>query len=329
MKRKLLDILRCPDCGGTLTLSIATATETEIEEGSLACSCGAVFPIVRAIPRFVATTNYGDSFGLQWNRFRSTQLDSHSGLPISRSRFYEFSGWQPSELKGALVLDVGCGAGRFTEISLAAGAELVAIDISNAVDACWSNFHNHPQLHVVQANLYALPFAPETFDRVYCFGVLQHTPNVDDAFHALPPVVRPGGKLAIDVYPKLWRNLFWSKYWLRPVTEKIPKETLFSLVQQATPALLQISRVLGRIPFVGRYLKYLLPVVNYDGVYPLSERQLNEWAVLDTFDMLSPTHDHPQKRDRVLEWFQSARLANVEVERRGFLVGRATKPAAH
>jgi SAM-dependent methyltransferase len=329
MKRELLDILRCPACGGTLQLNAVSASESEVEEGSLDCSCGASFPILNAIPRFVGTANYGDSFGLQWNRFRTTQLDSHSGLPISRSRFYQYSGWQPDELKDALVLDVGCGAGRFTEISLAAGAQLVAIDLSNAVDACWSNFRNHPQLHVVQADLYALPFRPETFDRVYCFGVLQHTPDVDRAFHALPPVIRPGGKLAIDVYPKLWRNLFWSKYWLRPITEKIPKETLFRWVQRATPTLLKVSRMIGRIPMLGHYLRYLVPVVNYEGVYPLSERQLKEWAVLDTFDMLSPAHDQPQRRDRVLAWFQSARLANIEVERRGFLVGRATKPLAH
>ena len=325
MKRSLLDKLRCPRCAGGLNLDAQKETADGVEEGVLRSNCGAVFPITNAIPRFVPSSNYGESFGFQWNRFGKTQLDSHSGLPISERRFYEYSGWTREELNGAFVLDAGCGAGRFTEIALAAGAEVVAIDLSNAVDACWANFRNHPRLHVLQADLYALPFAPESFDRVYCFGVLQHTPDVERAFKGLPRQVREGGKLAIDVYPRLWRNLFWSKYWLRPLTSRLEPAKLFALVQRSTPALLAVSRVVGRTPLLGRKLKYLIPVVNYEGVYPLSPKQLQDWAVLDTFDMLSPQHDHPQTRSRVIEWFRASGMSNIEVERRGFLVGRSTK----
>lgn len=314
-------------CRGALKLVPAHAVEQSAND-VLSCSCGQRYPVSAGIPRFVPPENYTSNFGLQWNRFRRTQLDSYSGLPISRERFYSFSGWSAEELEGKLLLDAGCGAGRFTEIALAAGAQVVAVDLSNAVDACAANFQGHERLHVVQADLYRLPFLLESFDYVYCFGVLQHTPDVHAAFQVLPRQLKPGGSLAIDIYPLLWRNLLWSKYWLRPFTRRVPREQLFQAVQQWTPRLLRWSRRLARTPLLGRQLKYALPVVNYDGVYPLSQTQLQEWAVLDTFDMLAPRHDHPQSARSLYRWLREAGLAGIQVERRGFLVGRATRPLA-
>ena len=93
----------------------------------------------------------------------------------------------PTELKGKMALEVGCGAGRYAEIALSLGAKLVALDYSSAVDTCWQNLHSNPNLNVVQGDIYHLPFKPASFKSVYCFGVLQHTPDVGKAFLALPP----------------------------------------------------------------------------------------------------------------------------------------------
>jgi hypothetical protein len=81
----------------------------------------------------------------------------------------------------------------------------------------------------------------------------------------------------------------------------------------------------GRIPYVGRTLRYALPVVNYEGVYALSEAQLREWAVLDTFDMLAPEHDHPQSARSLRAWLEESGFRHVSVERMGFLVGRGRR----
>jgi len=322
--RRLLDLLACPECGGDLHTS---DPGQEIDHGELRCLlCARSYPIVKGIPRFVPADNYAKSFGLQWLRFRQTQLDSHSGVPISRERFVRQSGWTEADLKGALVLDVGCGAGRFAEIALGGGAEVVAVDYSAAVDACRANLPN-PALHVVQADVYRLPFKRGRFDFVYCFGVLQHTPDVRSAFMSLPAQLKPGGRLAIDVYPKLRLNVLWPKYWLRPLTRRLAPDRLFRLVERAVPALWWLSTALGRAPGIGRKLRYLVPVVNYEGIYPLTQAQLREWAVLDTFDMLAPAHDHPQSASALREWFTAAGLSQVEVHRSGFLVGRGVRPA--
>lgn len=325
MRPSLLPLLRCPVDHSPLALVDAEVTGDDIVTGTLVSAAGARYPIVRSVPRFVPANNYAGSFGMQWNHFRQTQLDSHSGHPITRDRFYRYTGWSPEELRGKRVLDVGCGAGRFAEIALNAGAELVALDYSSAVDACRLNHAAAPNLDVVQGDIYALPFAPASFDYVYCLGVLQHTPDVHASFRALPPMLHSGGKLAIDLYPKLAINVLWPKYWLRPLTSRMNAERLFTLVQRAVPVLLPVSRLLGRVPVAGKQLRKVVPVSNYEGVFPLDDAQVREWAVLDTYDMLAPAYDQPQTVSTVREWFSAEGLRDIFVERMGFVVGRGVR----
>lgn len=326
MKPDLLEVLRCPICGGELELASVGQINGEVESGDLTCRlCATTFPIVRGIPRFISGDNYALNFGLQWDHFRTTQLDSNTGVPISRDRFRRQSGWDPGELDGALVLDAGCGAGRFVEVVLACGARVVALDYSGAVDASRANFGSHPRLEVVQGDIRALPFATEAFDYVYCFGVLQHTPDVHRSFLSLLPVLRSGGRLAVDLYHKSRFHRLFPKYLLRPLTTRMRPASLFRLVKAITPPLLGLSTFIGRIPKVGRRLRYLIPVANYEGVYPLTPSQLVEFATLDTFDMFSPAYDQPQDESTLHRWFAEAGLAEVEIFRQGLLVGRGTK----
>jgi len=329
MKRSLLRILRCPGCGAELRVERAAERLGEIEDGELRCTgCPTSYPVAGFIPRFAPRDNYTSSFGFQWNEFRRTQLDSYSGHPITERRFFAQSGWTKADLSGRLVLDLGCGAGRFAEISLSTGAEVVAVDYSNAVDACWLNLGSNPRLHVVQADVYQLPFEKRRFDSVYCFGVMQHTPDVARTFVALSEQVSGGGHLAVDVYPRLRANVLWPKYWLRPLTRHVPPPTLFRVVQGAVPWLFPVSLALGRIPRIGRRLRHAIPVANYDGVLPLSPAQLREWAILDTFDMLSPAHDHPQSVSTIRTWFDRVGFEQVEVFRLGMVVGRGRRPVS-
>src|ERR1041385_1945136 len=222
MPAALSEILACPGCRGALSLRAAREERGEIESGELLCeACSRSYPIVRFVPRFVPAENYAGNFGFQWTRFRRTQLDSYSGVAASAERFFRSTGWEAGELNAERVLDVGCGAGRFAEVALSTGAEVVALDYSSAVDAAWANLGPHPRLTVVQGDIYRLPFKPGSFDFVYCFGVLQHTPDVKRSFFSLVPMLNERGRLAVDVYPKLLLNVLWPKYWLRWATKRM------------------------------------------------------------------------------------------------------------
>jgi SAM-dependent methyltransferase len=327
MQPELIELLRCPQSGERLHLEEAEYQGERLRSGWLVPVSGRHrYPVRDFIPRFAAGSNYADNFGMQWNKFRQTQLDSHSGQPISASRFWASTGWRPADLAGKWVLDAGCGAGRFAEVALQAGARVVALDYSSAVDACYANLHHHARLYVVQGDIYALPFAQAAFACVYSLGVLQHTPDVGRALAALPPMLAPDGRLCVDFYGLGMGTLLHAKYLFRPITKRMPQQVLFRALQAVVPVLLPVSRALGAAPAIGRFLKRLVPVANYAGVYPLDARQLREWALLDTFDMLAPEYDRPQPAARVRAWLEAAGLAGVEVFRAGHLVGRGSKP---
>lgn len=316
MKEELVTHLREPRTGSALVLSRVSVRESgEIRDGDLAVDGGGSRVTVRSfIPRFAGESSYADSFGEQWNRYRRTQLDSRNGTTLTRDRFRSGTGWEEEDLRGNRILEAGCGAGRFTEIMLGAGAEVYAVDMSAAVDACLGNNGPHPRLHVVQADLFALPFEGGFFDKVFCYGVLQHTPDPKKAFLALTRFVKPGGEIAVDVYRRTpWITRWTAKYWYRPITRRMPRDLLRRIVEWYVPRWIPIDNFLQRVPVLKRAVPAIIPCWNYTGILPLDEKQIREWAVLDTFDALSPRYDNPQTIKDVASWFEEAGLADIRV----------------
>jgi SAM-dependent methyltransferase len=328
MNIDLLRLLRCPISRQNLVYHSSSIDYdmTLKQDGFLLTVDGMYrYPVVDGIPRFSSAINYASNFGLQWNYFSRTQLDSYSGHSISSDRFWTSTNWEKDGLNGKWVLDVGCGSGRFSEIALEAGANVVALDYSTAVDASKENLKRFKKFHVVQGDIYSLPFEFGVFDYVFSLGVLQHTPDVKKAFYALPPMLKQGGGFCVDFYQKTLLSLMLPKYWLRPITKRIDKKLLFKIILMLTPYLLKFSRFIGCLPLIGKYLKRIVPVADYSGIYPLNEKQLNEWAVLDTYDWFSPAFDFPQTSYTVKSWMTDFELTKIEVVKAGHLVARGWK----
>lgn len=315
---------RCPDCGAELHLDDGGA--------HLEClPCQNTFHIVNGIPRFVSSENYAENFGFEWNRHSRTQMDSANGTSISRDRFFGVSRW-PLELEGERIMEAGCGAGRFTQQALSTGADVFSFDYSNAVDANRAVNGHHPHLRLSQADIYRIPFATESFDRVFCLGVLQHCPDPKGAFRNLLRYVRPGGQLVIDIYHSKPRDWINPAVWLRGITTRMSSERLYRLVQRVVPALLPAKVwMTEHLPF-GRYVAFFIPIVSHRGVLEgadkLSWTELIDWAVLDTFDHYSPKYDRGATLRTVQQWVSEADLVDAEV-RYGpnGIVARGTKRA--
>jgi len=301
MQLKLLEVLACPTCGGTLTCK---PTETDsfgaVNEGRLDCASGEhQFPIEQSIPRFVPRDNYASSFGYQWNRFKLEQIDSANGTNLSAQRFYAETSWSKGWLKGKWVLDAGCGAGRFLDVASDSEAEVVGLDISSAIDAARANLAGRTNVHFVQASIYEPPFRAGAFDGVYCIGVVQHTPNPQQTMRTLPRMLRSGGRIAITAYERKPFTVLYGKYLLRPFTKRVDKQKLLAVIKGAMPVLFPLTDVLFRIPLLGRLFAFAIPIANYVNEPELSRKQRYDWAVLDTFDMLSPQFDQPQTEREV------------------------------
>lgn len=272
-----------------------------------------IFPLKKGAYRIVKGDNYTQNFGYQWNRFTDTQIDKKTNLNISKKRFFVETGWNPEDLTGKNILEVGSGAGRFTQIVLDhTKANLYSVDYSNAVEANYKNNGPNERLHLFQASIYEMPFEKAQFDKVFCFGVLQHTPDVKLSIQCLVDMVKPGGELVVDFYPrKGWWTKIHAKYLLRPFTKKMSNEILFKTINKNIDWLIKTSTFFSKIGL--NKLNRFLPIVDIKGTLPqnLTYRQLRELCVLDTFDMFSPEYDEPQKIETIKDYFTEFEMHNV------------------
>ena len=308
-----LRLLACPNCSGALHCARGTQSGGRLLEGALACrACGREFPVVTGIPRFVPRENYASGFGLEWIRHARTQYDSYSGLKVSEQRFFSQTGW-PRDLRGEVILEVGSGSGRFTEQAANTGATVVSLDYSYAVEANYGSNGNRDNVLIVQADVYAMPFRAATFDRLFCFGMLQHTPHPRRAFAVLPAFLQPGGALCVDIYKlALFRTFLQTKYWVRPFTRNVRPERLYAWVVRWVDLMWPLAAQVRKVP-KGYAVNWRLLVADYSFL-GLSGAMLKEWAYLDTFDMLAPRYDRPATLRTVKQWAAEARLQEIRAE---------------
>ncbi len=284
-----------------------------ISETGLKDNESIVFPFTNGAYRITAEKNYTENFGFQWNLFSATQIDKNNNLDVSQKRFFAETGWDKQDLTGQNILEVGSGAGRFSQIILDfTKADLYSVDFSNAVEANYKNNGPNERLKLFQASIYEMPFAPEQFDKVFCLGVLQHTPDVEKSIKTLIDMVKPGGELIVDFYPiNGWWTKLNAKYILRAFTKKMDHEKLYNKINNNIDWLIKTSRFFSKVKL--NKLNRLLPICDIDGTLPkgISYQQLRTWCVLDTFDMFSPAFDQPQKISTVVEWFKKYNMKNV------------------
>ena len=264
------------------------------------------YPVVRSIPRFVPEGNYTASFGIEWTRHARTQYDSTSGRALSEERFFGETRW-PRELPGEIIIEPGSGSGRLTEHAASTGATVLSLDMSAAVEANYRTNGNRENVLIVQGDIMHMPFPYGYADKLFCFGVLQHTPNPREAFLALPRHLKPDGNLVADVYIKsLARYVLGAKYWVRPLTRRLPPDRLYDVVRRYVDVMWPVARIVRKIPKVGPALNWRLLIADYSSALgsdrEIDDQVLKDWAYLDTFDMLSPKFDLPQTLGAAREW---------------------------
>lgn len=275
-----------------------------------------VFGCINGVYRVSTSKNYSNNFGFQWNKFDKTQIDrAASGLAQSSDRFFAATSWDKEDLSDRNVLEVGSGAGRFTQVVLQhTRANIYSVDYSNAVEANYRNNGANPRLKLFQASIYELPFVPAQFDKVFCFGVLQHTPDVKQSVKCLVEMVKPGGQLVVDFYPiRGWYTKIHAKYLLRPFTRKLNHEKLLHLIETNADWMISLYWFFDKVG-IGKIANRFLPLCDIKHTIPgsLDKNTQREWVILDTFDMFSPAYDQPQRMETVVKWFKEFGVRDVK-----------------
>lgn len=271
---------------------------------------GRHYPVIAGVARFCEADNYTASFGKQWNRFDTTQIDGVGTADrISDRRLFEETGWRAEDLAGLDILEVGSGAGRFSRVILErTKANLHSIDYSNAVEANWRiNGAIAPaRFRLAQASIYEMPFPDRAFNNVLCLGVLQHTPDFEASVRALVAKAKPGGEIVVDFYPvRGWWTTVHAKYLLRPITRRMDHDRLLGLIERNVGWMMKASDGLHRMG-LGAFARFL-PLVDQQSLpRGLGPEERRQWSILDTFDQYSPEHDQPQSIDAVAQMFARA-----------------------
>jgi len=298
MKKSLLQYLRCPTCKGDLNLIIKEAIGNEIKEGSLICRCGKEYAITNYIPRFVEGDRYVSSFSYQWETWRSNNLPRGDMKNETEEYFFRKTGFLKAELACKVILDVGCGTGRFCELVANYGGEVIGVDLSYSVDVAFENMRRDPRISFVQADLFHLPFADQAFDLIYSIGVLHHTPDCKQAFKQLPRLLKKGGQISIWVYSVY--TYLYNKFSapIRKITIKLPKKLLYYLCYISVPIY-----YIRKIPVIG-ILSMVLPVTTH-----------KNWrlGVEQTFDWYAPRYQSKHAYPEVFKWFEEEGLKEIRI----------------
>ncbi|MEP7245913.1 MAG: methyltransferase domain-containing protein [Gammaproteobacteria bacterium] len=310
-----LEFLACPRCFGSLSIAkTVQGGDGALVEGALACpACATEYPVIGGVPRFVPRENYASGFGLEWTKHARTQYDSYSGIPASERRFFDQTHW-PRDMRGQRIVEVGSGSGRFTEQAAVTGATVVSLDYSYAVDANYASNGAKRNVLIVQADVFAMPFRSGTFDKLFCFGMLQHTPDPKRAFMALPRVLKPGGVLCADIYKvTAFHTFLHPKYWVRPLTRHMNPDRLYARVRAWVDFMWPLATLIRKLP-KGHSINWRLLLVADYSQLGLKGDMLKEWAYLDTFDMLAPRYDRPATLSIFRKWGVEAGLVDVDGE---------------
>ncbi len=330
----LLKYLRCPATQSHLRLQNPELDGNYVRHGFLVSETGTRYEIVDSIPRF-STEGYAESFTVEWEKHPTLLMANQSGLSMYETRFRDETRW-PANLSGEIVLEAGCGPGGLTAPAIKTGAMVLSFDLSRSVDIALKNNGQSERNAFIQASLFEMPFADNTFDRIFCFGVLQNTPDPQRAFRCLVTKLKPGGSLAVDSYivpdPHLGggHTILRAKYRARKVFPRRNVRLLHFIVRTYVALVWPIAAVLRSIHPRGAEVCRTLLIDDYAArMTGMNARHFKEFAVLDIFDFVSPAYDIPQTLESFRKWFTDAGLEDIDV-RPGYngLEGRAKKPRA-
>jgi SAM-dependent methyltransferase len=209
--------------------------------------------------------------------------------------------------------------GRFAEVATRWGARVVGIDLSAAAEVAAKNLADRDFV-AFQADVFALPFAPESFDVIYSVGVLHHTPDCEAAVKTLAKFLKPGGLLVVWLYSGYNKWYRFSDFWRR-YTHKMKPENLHRVLKVAVPFFHNVQEFLKHVPLVGRPAAGFVQLV-----FPVNRQKDPEARMLDTFDWYSPKYQSKHTYEQVFKWYGAMGMEDMRVGEISIAV-RGRKPA--
>jgi SAM-dependent methyltransferase len=330
MKTDWLNHLGDPEAGRGLSIvSVFYESKGHIIDGLLVDDCGQFYPIIKGVPIFVdnigelypfwiekykeeigsptvesflgkgydfGTRKVQDSFGYEWSRY-------HRVIPDYDKNYVHQTGINDNYYQGKIILDAGCGYGRHVSyISDVEDTTVIGIDLSEAIFIAFDKLKDKDNVVLAQGSLYRPPVKRGHFDFVYSWGVLHHTPSVEQGFNAIISSVAKGGEISFGAY-RNWNSIGTAfQKSLRFLTCRMPKDLLYNICYLSVPVNWLYNYLFKHIPLLRELFRVFI-------------KPAKDWRIChtDTFDWWHPYYNHYHTLDELKEMVARAGL-NLESE---------------
>ena len=182
---------------------------------------------------------------------------------IDHDRYRDYAPWMTSvmgfdQFRNKQLLEVGFGMGTDLFQFARHGAMVSGIDLTpkhlEIARQRFAYYGMRADLRLGDAEM--LPYADETFDVVYTFGVIHHTPNTQQAINEIYRVLRPGGCAIIAVYHKwsaffVLRTILTNYLWTRRFLHTSWREAVSRIEYRAHSDAHPLVKVYGRRRMMG------------------------------------------------------------------------------
>jgi 2-polyprenyl-3-methyl-5-hydroxy-6-metoxy-1,4-benzoquinol methylase len=267
------------------------------------------FPVAQATDTNI-DMSVVESFGEEWNKFHAFEDQDITDLSLTYFDIIDDSIIN----KNSVMLDAGCGSGRFSRYLANRVGFVEAMDPSDAIFAADNVLQGIDNVRVTKGSIGNIPFADNSFDFVMSIGVLHHIPNTPQAMQDCVKKVKPGGHFFVYLYYALDNRgiLFKSIYGLATLIRKFT-----SIMPAAIKRLLcDIYAILLYMPFVliGRGLS----AIGLDKVaskLPLRFYQTKSFFVIrnDALDRFGTTLEQRFTKTQIIDMMKQCGLSNIVV----------------
>ena len=320
--------------------------QEEIVEGRLVSEDGKEqYPVIEGIPRLLPQ----EYMAQVWDRYpkwleeygthchSSKSRESHSEISMQQRTAEQFGReWQSfdkmlkdfnhvfqtyfdlvdlEQLSHKILLDAGCGMGRWAFHIAPKVNRVVACDLSFAVEPAYRNCYEHGNVEVVQADIFHPPFKSASFGFIYSLGVLHHLPDPFAGFALLKRLLSDDGKILIYLYynlenrPLYFRSLKRAVDLVRQFTTRVPTSVSYPVAFAVAVCIYlplvwygDLMRRLG-LKDVGRKI-------------PLYQTYMGKSFRLiynDAVDRLTAPIENRYSKREVIDWFLKVGFCNIRI----------------
>ena len=163
------------------------------------------------------------SFGNEWEAF--SEFDDEEINFIAKDYFDIV---RDEDIENKIVLDAGCGSGRWTKYIVNKAKHVELVDPSEAIFVAAKLLKKFSNVSINHASIDQLPFKDEYFDFIMSLGVIHHIPNMELALTHLTSKLKKDGKILLYIYYNLenrsliYKTIFFLSSFFRFFISKLP-----------------------------------------------------------------------------------------------------------